>query len=338
MFHFLATSIHNDFQNLSIYYKPDSDESFRMNTHDPILDSEEMLIARIRELSSPMTPQPTDVEARLSPLPGVRTVLFDAYGTIFMSASGDINMVGAGNQARALRESLVCAGFTGRLEEAGKRGCDLLADAIRATHATHRDAGAAFPEVDIREEWSRVLRQLQEEGLLTGSVAYESIQRVSVEYEFRVNPVWPMADMQTTLQALWDRGALLGLVSNAQFHTLLLFPAFFSKSFMLLGFNPYLCAFSYEIREAKPSTKLFTGIVEQLEREHGVTAAETLYVGNDMLNDVWAASQCGLKTALFAGDARSLRLRKDDARCADMKPDAVITSLSQLLDIVNVPG
>ncbi len=325
-------------RNVSAYYEPDRDESFRMNKHDHIIDSEEMLITRIRELSSPMTPQPTDVEAQLLPLPGVRTVLFDVYGTMFMSASGDIHVAGAGSQAQALRESLACAGFTGRLEEAGEHGCDLLLDAIRATHATQRDAGVAFPEVDIREEWSRVLHELQKKGWLTGSVVYDSIQRVSVEYEFRVNPVWPMADMQTTLQALWDRGVLLGLVSNAQFYTLMLFPAFFSQSFMLLGFNPYLCAFSYEIREAKPSTKLFTGIVEQLEREHDVTAAETLYVGNDMLNDVWAASKCGLKTALFAGDTRSLRLREDDARCAEFKPDAVITSLSQLLDIVKVPG
>jgi putative hydrolase of the HAD superfamily len=69
-----------------------------------------------------------------------------------------------------------------------------------------------------------------------------------------------------------------------------------------------------------------------------VSAAETLYVGNDMLNDVWTASQCGLKTALFAGDKRSLRLREDDARCAALQPDVIVTSLSQILDIVGTTG
>jgi len=35
---------------------------------------------------------------------------------------------------------------------------------------------------------------------------------------------------------------------------------------------------------------------------------------------------------LFAGDARSLRLRRDDSRCRRLKPNLVITDLLQLLD------
>ena len=79
---------------------------------------------------------------------------------------------------------------------------------------------------------------------------------------------------------------------------------------------------------------MFQNLVEHLEQRYGMMSEETLYVGNDMLNDVWTASQCGLRTALFAGDQRSLRMRGDDPRCADLEPDVIITKLSQLLAVV----
>ena len=235
---------------------------------------------------------------------------------------------------RALAEALQASGFSGSLDDAGAKGSQGLLQAIRRTHVKRREQGCAFPEVDIREEWQAVLTSLQQEGLLEGDIHAESVQRVSVEYECRVNPVWPMPDMEETLQGLQEKELLLGIVSNAQFYTLLMFPAFFGKTHQALGFASDLCAWSFEIGEAKPSTRMFLGILAHLDRIWGITLAETLYVGNDMLNDIWTASQCGLKTALFAGDQRSLRLHEDDPRCIGLEPDAIITKLSQLLQII----
>jgi putative hydrolase of the HAD superfamily len=74
--------------------------------------------------------------------------------------------------------------------------------------------------------------------------------------------------------------------------------------------------------------------VERLHQQYGILPEDTLYVGNDMLNDIWPAAQCGLKTSLFAGDQRSLRLRETDPRCSDLEPDVIITKLSQLPHII----
>jgi putative hydrolase of the HAD superfamily len=52
-----------------------------------------------------------------------------------------------------------------------------------------------------------------------------------------------------------------------------------------------------------------------------------------MLKDIWPATQLGFKTALFAGDGRSLRLREDDERCRAVQPDLVIDHLSQLAQL-----
>ena len=53
-----------------------------------------------------------------------------------------------------------------------------------------------------------------------------------------------------------------------------------------------------------------------------------------MRNDIYPAHAIGFQTALFAGDRRSLRLRADDARCADLKPDLVLTDLEQLIQYI----
>ncbi len=73
-----------------------------------------------------------------------------------------------------------------------------------------------------------------------------------------------------------------------------------------------------------------------MEENHGIAPQEALYVGNDMLNDIYCAQKTGFKTALFAGDVRSLRLRKNHEEVQGIVPDITITALSQLLDIVNL--
>ena len=69
-------------------------------------------------------------------------------------------------------------------------------------------------------------------------------------------------------------------------------------------------------------------------KARGIDPTRTLYVGNDMLNDVYAAHEAGFKTVLFAGDRRSLRLRKDRPEVADLSPDRVVTSLDQIQALI----
>jgi putative hydrolase of the HAD superfamily len=58
-------------------------------------------------------------------------------------------------------------------------------------------------------------------------------------------------------------------------------------------------------------------------------------VGNDMLNDIYPAKKLGFQTALFAGDARSLRLRTDDPRCRNLSADLILTDLEQLIGYIS---
>ena len=290
----------------------------------------EVLVARMRELSRSLHPEPTGHAPALKPLRGIRAVLFDVYGTLVISASGDVGTALAVANETAMRDALVCAGFPKEAGTAAPRGVALLFEHIEDAHARRRAEGVEHPEVDIREIWRQVFAALEREGLIAEPPSGPDVLRFAVGYECRVNPVWPMPGAADTLSRLRERGIRLGIVSNAQFFTPLIFPALMGGPAASMGFDPAFCAWSFEVLEAKPSVRLFARALDALGRRYGIRPDEVTYVGNDMRNDIWPASECGCRTALFAGDRRSLRLRSGDEHGADVPPDLVLTELRQL--------
>jgi len=286
----------------------------------------------IRSLSRPLEPRPTDLAPKLDPLSGIRAVLFDVYGTLVISASGDIGLAGERDATNAFAAALEAAGIKAPTTADPAR----LEAAIRASHAQRRAAGTEFPEVDILAIWSEVLGNEALGG--EGSASRDRLAHLAVEYECRVNPVWPMPGLTRLLENLRRRPLVLGIVSNAQRYTPLMLEGFLGASIADLGFDTECCAWSYRLMEAKPSTRIYQVALAGLERVHGIAPGEVLYVGNDLRNDIRPASLTGCRTALFAGDARSLRLRGDDPHCAGVVPDRVITALSQITDAILPTG
>ena len=272
---------------------------------------------------------------QLNRLDPVKAVLFDVYGTLFVSGSGDVGTAAATNTAGALTRALAASGFSGDLEEASRAGTDRLKAEILAWHKAGREAGIDFPEVEITKVWKKIIDALLTKGILTApGIELDMVLRLALEYECRVNPVFPMPGGLDTIRQIKEYGYILGIVSNAQFYTPLLFSAFFDQSVEDTGFDPDCCIWSYKELEAKPSDALFPKAGRFLRERYNIGLEETVYVGNDMLNDVYCAKTAGCKTILFAGDKRSLRMRENDKRCLAIKPDAVITSLAQLPEII----
>ena len=94
------------------------------------------------------------------PLDGIRAVLFDVYGTLFMSGVGDISIGNADGDEQVAREALTAGGWHGgRLNEDVKITC-LFEQAIGKTHDRLRLTGVQYPEVDVLAIWEEVLNQL----------------------------------------------------------------------------------------------------------------------------------------------------------------------------------
>jgi len=274
----------------------------------------------ISKYKKPLTPLPTNLKPGGKLKKKVRCLLFDIYGTLFVSGSGDIGIAKKeSQQIDKLKDLLLKFGVSAPPQTVLHK----LFSTIEKTHDSLRKEGVDFPEVVIERIWMRVLENDDD----------ELVKAFAAEFELIVNPVYPMPNLQKMLSACKDLNIVMGVISNAQFYTTYLFNWFLSADMKDFGFHPDLIFYSYKFGYAKPSTFLFRMAAERLKNRN-IQAHSVLYIGNDVLNDIYPAKTVGFSTALFAGDARSLRLREDDPTCKNFSADIVITDLIQILDYV----
>jgi putative hydrolase of the HAD superfamily len=260
----------------------------------------------------PLTPIATEYEHRLNLLK-VSAVIFDVYGTLLISGSGEIGV---------LSESMNLEIFNQIVQKFGGKSyaAHRLEELIRADH---EKSAFKCPEVDILELWKLIE---QESGMKPGSAT-----EAAIEYECLVNPVWEMPGLKTTLE--YCSRFSMGIVSNAQAFTPFLLEKFLGNNLAQAGFDTNLLSWSYAQKQSKPCTAIFRPVLHGLQAL-GIEPGSAVYIGNDMRNDISTAQAVGMQTVLFAGDKRSLRLR--EAEFPSLRPDAVITHLSQLATILQM--
>jgi len=269
----------------------------------------------------PLSPLPTPLNQSGKLDKKIKCVLFDIYGTLFISGSGDI-----GTAKKAFQETEQIEHLLERFEI--KRNAKTLLNnffnAVEEQHKQLRKKGIDYPEIEIDKIWMSVI----------GDDNLERARIFALEFELIVNPVYPMPNLKQVLRELKNRHIILGIISNAQFFTPYLFDWFLKSDLKHFGFEPNLIFFSYKFGYAKPSSFLFEVASSRL-KDMNIQTNSILYVGNDMLNDIYPAQRAGFMTGLFAGDARSLRLRSDESVCKNLSADIIITDLIQLLDYLD---
>ena len=277
-----------------------------------------MLNNLIPKYIRPIYPLPTSLHQSGELKEKIKCILFDVYGTLFISRSGDISIAKReSQQTEKLKKLLHKFGISKNPQTILKE----LFNAIEKKHQELKKQGIDFPEVEIDKIWMQILEYNN----------LDKIRELAVEFELIVNPVYPMPNMKEMLSRCKDLNILMGIISNAQFYTPYLFSWFLESSSEDLGFHPELILYSYKYGYAKPSTFMFQVAAERL-KNRDIPAHAALYIGNDMLNDIYPSKKAGFKTALFAGDNRSLRLRKGDPKCSNLSADLVITDLIQIVN------
>jgi putative hydrolase of the HAD superfamily len=297
------------------------------------------LIDLIGRLSGPMELAYTGEKPVLKTLSGIKCVVFDFYGTMFISGTGD-TVIEAPKESRkkAFQEAFETV-FPGLSDLDSAKGVEAYQAAIQRHKQQLQDNGIDFPEINILEIWRDVLSQLRSTtNGLPEEPGKKLLKQLTVEFEMRDNPTWPMPDLEATIESLHDSGFLLGILSNSQFYTPLIYEAHLGAPPSKDRFDINICIWSYQEQRCKPSLAFHGELKRALSDHHKIQPSEVLFVGNDMLKDIYPAVHHGFKTALFAGDARSLKWRAEDERCKNIKPDLVITRLHQLTECLSVPS
>ena len=103
----------------------------------------------IRAHCRPRDRLPTDATPILRPLAGLRAVLFDVYGTLLISASGELTKTDSAARAEAICAAFAAGTFASNVPATAAEAA--LVQTIQEFHDRARAAGIAYPEVEIVE-------------------------------------------------------------------------------------------------------------------------------------------------------------------------------------------
>ncbi|MBN2569509.1 MAG: HAD family hydrolase [Deltaproteobacteria bacterium] len=275
----------------------------------------------IRTNSKPMKIISSGAVKRGAPKSAIKAILFDIYGTLFISRAGDISI--ARQESGDSRSEIADLLARYNIEQEPSVFIEQFFSVIERTRDELISAGIDYPEVDIEKIWK----------MITGFEDIEMVRRFAIEYELAVNPVYPMPKAEELLSFCKGKRIPMGIVSNAQFYTLDIFSSLMGGSMQDLGFSSDLLFFSYVYGYCKPSLFLFEMATKALGKKN-ISVKHALFVGNDMMKDIYPAQKMGFQTALFAGDKRSLNMREGNEMIRAVSPDMIVTDLSQIMDVL----
>lgn len=291
------------------------------------------------------SPQPPPITPYVDNLPAIRAVLWDVYGTLFGTGVGDLErslqyedrLLTA---AHAAVEEFLLAEPLQKLypqqpPDAALR--DRYLQLIAESHQHSLAQNIDYPEVLIECIWETILQECSATGYQSpwDEPTLHTAYRCAYFFDANLQSNYLFAGIVSCLFDLKNTGLLQGIISNAQFYTpiqlrRLLRVELKRDDFDLAEvFCEPLIFLSYELGCSKPNSHAFRRATDVLA-ENDIAPKQILYVGNDMLNDVFAARQVGFTAALFAADNHQTALRRDDPRCRDLRPHAVFTDASQI--------
>ncbi|MBD3249136.1 HAD-IA family hydrolase [Candidatus Woesearchaeota archaeon] len=248
----------------------------------------------------------------------IKAVIFDIYGTLLKTETGDLD--DSLEEEELLLKSFSRVKEKYDLEASSEHLLELFEDNIDKVHQEKEKKGIEHPEVNIVEIW----------GMILDEIGHEHDEDLLVEIAYDHNHfngkhiLYPSAE--DTLKEL-KKKAKLGIVSNAQFYTLIDMDNLLDAK-LEDYFDEDILLFSYKIGFSKPNVEVFLMLKEKL-KEKGIDASEAIYVGNDMLKDIEASKKAGFKACLF--ESPEVRLRKGEV---DVEPDYRIKKLKEILKII----
>lgn len=289
----------------------------------------EAIRERIKGLSQQKEPISTGLEPiSLQSSEQLKAVYVDVYGTILISGTEPMMRRDEDRNERLLKQTFTEFGCPADTKTV-RRAVKALGEVVQESHKEQKSRGIDHPEVDIVAIWEKLLVRVFGDAEACG-LRKEQIPELLTDFVTRYDEPWLMPGLTGLMTFLKRKKIRTGIISNSQFYTPLTLEALSGHRMEDLGFDERDCFWSYKEKIAKPSVHFYKRAVKHLKSTYNLEAGEVLFVGNDMLNDVYPASRAGFVTALFAGDQRSLRLREDDERCSTLQPDMVVTHLSQI--------
>jgi putative hydrolase of the HAD superfamily len=293
-------------------------------------------------------PVPANVNPQITDLSGVRAVFWDVYGTLCGVSVGDLQRTLEYDDRLAQAAGAVIKEFQlipaltqlypDRSADIALR--DRYLELIAESHERSRAVGIECPEVVIEQIWQWILEDCRRVGYESGfnEPLLDTAYRAAYFFDASIQHNYLYPGIADCLSKLSEAHLVQGIISNAQFYTPIQLRRLLREELhrdrveLEDFFDESLVFFSYELGYSKPNQGAFQKAIDILQQQR-IKPEEIVYIGNDMLNDVWAAARAGWRTILFAVDATQTTLRSDEPNCTQLQPDAIVTKAESLMDM-----
>jgi len=271
----------------------------------------------------------------------IRAVLWTVYGTLLAIPTGEL-------QFEADIDFVTDAAFDKTIQEfkmwnsmSRKPGAPAayMKEIYRKAYELVRMTGGG--EVRAELIWEDIVKKLQAKEYAYDAAIYgtqaELTEKIAYFYHASIQGVGCYPGAVEVLRGLGERGVKQGLLADGQCFTA--GQLRYALKQQEPGFELASCipaahhTLSAKQRVKTPHDDLFRAAVANL-RSKGVEPQETLHVGSSLTRDIAPAKKLGLRTCLFAGDKASLAATRGGLTEPATRPDALITELPQLLELL----
>ena len=301
-----------------------------------------------RDLPWPAAPAPVPARARphLTPLPGIRAVLWNVYGTLLCISEGELRFEVANDfiMEAALDKTIHEFKMWNAMSRKPGQPSAYMREIYQKVLTELKlapTAGERHPDFAAERVWDSIIKKLFQKEYTFDAAFYGSLNEYSrkIAYFFHASlqgtACYPGA--AEALRSVSERGLAQGLLADGQCFTTVQLQRGLNRQeegFDLIAVVPLTRRWlSCDHRCRKPSDNLFKAAVKGL-REQGVEPHETLHVGSNLARDIVPAKKAGMRTGLFAGDKASLGATAEQLKDPQQRPDVLLTELTQIAQII----
>lgn len=291
-------------------------------------------------------PDPPKARPKVKPLP-VKAVMWNVYGTLLSIPGGELqfehplDFVMDAALDKTIQEFKMWGSMSRKPGAPAAYMKELYNRALTNLRLTG-GGGEKHPEIASERVWDDIIKKLFQKDYQFDVGTYgalnEFVQKVAYFFHASIQGTGPYPGAVEALRTVADAGKVQGVLADGQcftgaqivkamrqedpnFELDAVFPA---KMRILSAFH----------KAKKPSETLFDAALEALA-ERNIEPGEVLHVGSHVLRDIVPAKKAGMKTALFAGDKNSLHATPEQLKDPQVRPDVMLTELSQIADVVH---
>ena len=304
-----------------------------------------------RKLRWPAPPKMETAKATpyLKPLPGIKAVTWNVYGTLLRITDGELlfHHPQAVRMEIALDKTIQEFNMWNSMTRKPGKPWEYMqlkfVNALDELKMASSGRKGDVTEVNSAQLWRKLLGMLDKKDYEYDTSLYgdmdELAEKVAYFFHSSLQGIEAAPGALKTVLAISSAGLKQALLADAQPFTIVqLFRVLLDQGTIPEPggvFKPSLNTLSCVEGVRKPSKTLYLRAVDRFVKL-GLEPEEILHVSSRIRDDLAIAKSLGMRTVLYAAEKLGLQATSEEMKDPAMKPDRLITELVQLRDIVGV--